>query len=511
MGMLRPATAAALLLVAPAALAATDIVFEPAVPVALPHGTLPSRLLAEDLTGDGTLDVLVTPSMGPQVVARAGLGGLAFAPAATTTLPAKVGYGWALGDMDGDGLPDLVASLTTTPVALHVLTSAGDGSFAPSSALILALPDTTVGSVALLDADLDGALDVAVGHSNSLFTALGDGAGGVFVPYPPHSSLPISLGGSLHRVDLNADGDSDLIGVGYASSTWAWITFANDGDGIFGVTPQSASGFADLFASAVGDLDGNSWPDLVVSSFDSDLFFLLKTLQQAYGNGTTVVGDYPGDLIEDPYVYQSLQLGDLDGDGLDDLVGTSTDVPLGTLSVRPNDGGVLQPAQVIPLLQAVHAAQLRDMDSDGRLDVVVAHLGADALSILLNDTLATGWSVLGGALAGSSGKPELTGTGALQAGETVRLRLTHALPAAPVWLVIGAGLANLPFKGGALMPTPDAVFPGLVTDVTGFLTLASTWPSGVPSGLEAWMQEWIADPAGPKGFAASNAVVAKTP
>jgi hypothetical protein len=40
---------------------------------------------------------------------------------------------------------------------------------------------------------------------------------------------------------------------------------------------------------------------------------------------------------------------------------------------------------------------------------------------------------------------------------------------------------------------------------------AGTLPAGAPSGVTIHAQFWIVDAGGPKGFAASNAVVGTTP
>jgi hypothetical protein len=38
-----------------------------------------------------------------------------------------------------------------------------------------------------------------------------------------------------------------------------------------------------------------------------------------------------------------------------------------------------------------------------------------------------------------------------------------------------------------------------------------TWPAGVPSGFELYVQAWIQESAGPAGFAATNGIKALTP
>lgn len=118
---------------------------------------------------------------------------------------------------------------------------------------------------------------------------------------------------------------------------------------------------------------------------------------------------------------------------------------------------------------------------------------------------------VGGALAGTFGPPVLFGAGSLLPGEQVALTLTNALPGAITTLVAGLSDASVPFKGGVLVPAPDALVGGLVVLGSGFVPLAGPWPPGIPSGTDLWLQHWILDPAGPTGFAASNALKLNVP
>jgi hypothetical protein len=121
------------------------------------------------------------------------------------------------------------------------------------------------------------------------------------------------------------------------------------------------------------------------------------------------------------------------------------------------------------------------------------------------------WSFLGAGLAGTGGQvPLLTGTGSLVGGTTATLTLSNALPNTTATLVIGLAQLNAPFKGGLLVPSPDVLVFGLPTGPAGTLALSATWPA-LPSGLTIVFQHWIADPAGPVGFSASNGLQSVTP
>jgi hypothetical protein len=121
------------------------------------------------------------------------------------------------------------------------------------------------------------------------------------------------------------------------------------------------------------------------------------------------------------------------------------------------------------------------------------------------------WNDVGLALAGSTGEPVLSADGSLCSGEPATLRLDNALPGGTTSLLAGFSLLNAAFKGGVLVPYPDVLIHGLPVDGLGVNELVLLWPTGVPSGFTFWLQHWIADPAGPAGFAASNGVSGTTP
>ncbi|HYN64594.1 MAG TPA: hypothetical protein VES36_08320, partial [Candidatus Limnocylindrales bacterium] len=118
---------------------------------------------------------------------------------------------------------------------------------------------------------------------------------------------------------------------------------------------------------------------------------------------------------------------------------------------------------------------------------------------------------LGNGLAGSTGVPLFTAVGSLVGGTAVKLSLTGAKPATTSILFIGFSLLGAPFKGGVMVPDPDFFLGGLPTGPTGSVVLNGNWPVGIPPGVQTWYQHWVVDAAGPKGFAASNALRATTP
>ena len=120
------------------------------------------------------------------------------------------------------------------------------------------------------------------------------------------------------------------------------------------------------------------------------------------------------------------------------------------------------------------------------------------------------WHDVGFALDGWAGPPELTATGTLCQAQAIDLSLQQASPSSASMLVVGGTQSGQHFKGGILVPSPDALL-FFVTSPAGGLDLSAFWPGSPFAGNDVWFQFWIADAGGPQGVAASNAVVGSLP
>jgi hypothetical protein len=109
------------------------------------------------------------------------------------------------------------------------------------------------------------------------------------------------------------------------------------------------------------------------------------------------------------------------------------------------------------------------------------------------------------------GDPRMFGRGSLLGGTLAELLVEHADPGAIGVLVIGLSRIDLPFAGGTMVPALDVLIPGSSVAADGTAYFAGTWPDDIPSGTEVFFQSWLADPAGPKRRAATNALSAATP
>lgn len=134
----------------------------------------------------------------------------------------------------------------------------------------------------------------------------------------------------------------------------------------------------------------------------------------------------------------------------------------------------------------------------------------DSISLVANGVQP--FEDLGGGLAGAAGVPALAGHGTLTAGSAGSIELSGAVPLAFTNLLVSLANASVPFKGGTLSAVPPMVQVPVSTLPDGSWLLPwSTWPSGIPSGFEWFLQVVVIDPSAPEGFAISNLVRGSQP
>jgi hypothetical protein len=339
-------------------------------------GTRPTSVVVADFTGTGIPDLAVADSgdfntnTGAGVSILLGNGDGSFRPAHTFAAgvhPVSV----AVGDFNGDGVPDLAVT-PRYDGEVSVLLGNGDGSFGP--ARLFPIGDDSE-SVAVGDFNGDGIPDLAVvdvgdghGHGIGLSVLLGNGDGSFQRPVS-YSAGPNPV--SVAVGDFNGDGIPDLVvadALVGLHDTYVYVLLGH-GDGSF----QPAQSFpAGTYARsvAVGDFNGEGIQDLAVVSYPSMVVLL------GNGNGTFQfprtfpAGNNP----------ESVAVGDFNGDGVPDLAvvnfGTSPNYTDSSVSVLMGHGdGSFQPAQTFAAGGRPFSVAVGDFNGDGFPDLAVLGAG----------------------------------------------------------------------------------------------------------------------------------------
>lgn len=193
--------------------------FRPAPGSPFAVGPSPYPPAVGDVNGDGRVDVVApnTTSKGSGVTVLLGDGKGGFAPARGSPVPtAERPYYLALGDVNGDGRPDVVVA-HDDDTRLTVLVGDGKGGFAPAPGPRVELGARPFG-VVVADVDKDGKPDVLAAAGEAVRVLLGDGRGS----FSSAHGSPFAAGKGCWRLavaDLDGDGRADVAATGLESDT----------------------------------------------------------------------------------------------------------------------------------------------------------------------------------------------------------------------------------------------------------------------------------------------------
>jgi len=295
-----------------------------------------------DIDGDGFLDLIWMHSGGGGLAAYTAIGNGdgSFKPATGSTL--RTGnfgsysyYEKRVGDLDGDGLTDLIWMHSgSTGFAAYTALGNGDGTF--QSVKGRTLRSGNFGSLGYYheligDLNGDGLTDLIWVHSGptglAAYTALGNGDGSFQSATGRRlSSVNFGSNGAYQNKtgDLNGDGITDLIWMHSGGGGLAAYTAIGIGDGSFqdpirGVLKSGDYGSYDYYEKRIGDIDGDGLTDLIwMHSGPTGL-----AAHTAIGNGDGSFQEPTGRRLsdEDFGAYSSHQklTADLNGNGLIDL------------------------------------------------------------------------------------------------------------------------------------------------------------------------------------------------
>lgn len=312
-------------------------------------GSTPEGIALGDLDGDGKLDIVVTNNGSASVsvfrnTATSGaINSGSFAARAdftTGTSPQSV----AIGDIDGDGKPEIIVANAGSANGISVLqnTSSGTISFA---AKVDFATSSTAGSVnssvvALGDIDGDGKTDIAVtnfgGGNVSVFRntsvsgTINSGSLAAKVDFTA-GALPVGLA----IADIDGDGKPDMVVTSFAGAT---IGIFHNTAGSGTITSGSFAAMvtfgslAQPFSVSVGDIDGDGRPDIAVGYNNNQVSVYRNTAFPGFITSSSLAAevDFPAGGGA-----RQVAIGDLDLDGLPDLI--SANESSNTFSILRND------------------------------------------------------------------------------------------------------------------------------------------------------------------------------
>lgn len=382
-------------------------------PITIHLGDAANALDTGDIDADQHVDIAVCTPTDVEIFFGSGTGVFSTQHSyATGRSPSRV----SMFDASGDGLLDIVTA-DATAGCVTVLANLGAAGFALQREIAIG----------------PGPIDMSYGHFNSdvyadMALANGDSPGRVWILRGPLQPIfdvstlvtPGVYPGELHALDIDLDGDLDLVATGAGSG---FLIYRNNANGLTG--PVGVPGYDAAWTLGIGDFNNDGRPDvlegfalgsgelqfgqangsfvvgntalrvgrsprhIVVADFDQDGNADFAVTNEYHSNISVRLGDgtgHFGPMVE--YVVgwrpSDLVAADLDGDGnLDLAVATWSNGSPGIVGFRGNGSGAFTPMGALSNHIALSLAAA-DLDGDGDVDLVANSNAGEALILLGN-------------------------------------------------------------------------------------------------------------------------------
>jgi hypothetical protein len=288
-----------------------------------------------------------------------------------------VGYAAAIavGDFNGDGIPDLAVSNNNPDYKVTILLGNGDGTFTVGASVPVPQWSENPQGIVAMDFNGDGKTDLAVTSSKNYTTAnyvvtilLGNGDG-TFTTGQTYTTGTSDL--SIVGGDFNGDGIPDLATANYADDT-VTILLGN-GDGTFTPAASPATG-SGPFAIVAGDYNNDGKLDLATANYYSSTVTILL----GNGDGTFTAAPPTPATGGGP---DGIAVGDFNGDGLLDFITANYEAATGSILLESSSTTTVSASGIsVPGTDNVFAAYGGDGNYSG------SQSSTAALSSILQNT-----------------------------------------------------------------------------------------------------------------------------
>ncbi len=283
----------------------------------------------------------------------------------------------AMGDIDGDGYPDILLSCSDGQ-AVRLLLNDGQGRFSEMTGANLPAVSGVAVSLDIGDSNGDGYPDIAIANKDSKDVLLLNtpAAPGIFSK-DAQFNLPDAIDGSsdIEFCDINGDGNLDIITANnqiVSNSSLRPRAYVNNGSGGFTDGTDTFLPEDDEYSEALdsGDIDGDMDIDIVIANHRQNALLVFNSQRGSYEDMST-------HMPVNSFASTNTKLGDLNGDGSLDIVMLGEE----KISLFLNNGlGSFDDMSIklpdyrsSPALAGGANMALCDINGDGHLDIIIGN------------------------------------------------------------------------------------------------------------------------------------------
>jgi len=298
----------------------------------------------------------------------------AFTLQATTSTGANSLPDWTtLGDVNGDGVLDLITSVYGTD-SVNVQLGNGDGTFGAATSILIASGFGPAENH-LVSLRGNGVLDIVVGsfNTNQIAVLLGNGNGTFGAPEFYTSGTATNTTTSLTAFKLSSGA---AFGVAVANTGDGTVTIF-DGDNSGTLIPLGAPVAVGHDPEAIrsGDFNGDGYPDLAVANYrDGTVTILLNQQNSTFASSTLTTGTG---------AHSGPQALAIHGSGSSLLLAVANYLD-NTVSVFPSNGnGTFGSQSILPSGTGPDDVSFADFNGDGIPDLIVTNYTSGTVSLIL--------------------------------------------------------------------------------------------------------------------------------
>jgi len=278
-----------------------------------PSASSVGTLYATDLDGDGDNDVISGSSSGLKWYRNNGSGNFALPPIVISTDGVTRVFST---DINGDGFYDiLLASFVDDKIAWYQNDGIGNF-FSPSNGVISTNADGA-SSVYAIDLDGDGDNDVlsASRNDNKIAWYRNDGQG-TFTEITITTNLDFVY--DLYAIDIDGDGDNDVLSASLGDGLVAW--YANDGQGNFGSADPISTSNSNVRSVYSIDIDGDGDNDVITGGGGNAKVAWYENQGGGNFGNLILLSNSNGSIAGGQGGTWDVTADDMDGDGDNDVV-----------------------------------------------------------------------------------------------------------------------------------------------------------------------------------------------